>query len=111
MIVRALGVRYTVYEAGNGKEAKEMLAAIPTPAALVCDVMMPLMNGLQLVRNLRRDPVFSRIPVLFLTARSRAGDVVEGINAGARYYMTKPFKLTELVTKVDAMIARGTPKP
>jgi DNA-binding response OmpR family regulator len=85
-------------------EATELLGAIPTPAAMVCDVMMPGLSGLQLVRNLRKDPSLARIPVLFLTAKSTPRDVVSGINAGARHYMTKPFKLAELISKVDSMV-------
>jgi len=106
MLVRALGSKYTVYEARNGKEAHEIIAAIPAPAALVCDWMMPEMSGIQLVRRLRKDPALSRIPVLILTAKSTVQDVANGINAGARHYMTKPFKLAELMAKVDSMVAK-----
>jgi DNA-binding response OmpR family regulator len=105
MVVRALGSKYTIYEARDGKEATELLGDIPTPAAMVCDVMMPGLSGLQLVRNLRKDPALARIPVLFLTAKSTPRDVVSGINAGARHYMTKPFKLADLISKVDSMVA------
>jgi DNA-binding response OmpR family regulator len=105
MLVRALGSKYTIYEARNGKEARALLAAVPAPAALVCDVMMPEMSGLQLVRNMRKDAALARIPVLFLTAKSTTLDVVTGINVGARHYITKPFKLAELVSKVDSMVS------
>ncbi len=109
MIVRALGSKYTIYEARHGKEAQEILGAIPTPAALVCDWMMPEMSGMQLVRRLRKDPLLARIPVLFLTAKGSPQDIVAGINAGARHYMTKPFKVSELVSKVDSMVAPKKP--
>jgi DNA-binding response OmpR family regulator len=105
MIVKALGSKYTIYEARSGKEAQEILTAIPAPAAMVCDWMMPEMTGMQVVRRMRKDPVLSRIPVLFLTARSAPQDVIAGINVGARHYMTKPFKVAELVSKVDGMVA------
>lgn len=105
MLVRALGSKYTIYEARDGKEARTLLAALPAPSALICDVMMPEMSGLQLVRNIRKDAVLSRIPVLFLTAKSAPLDVVTGINVGARHYVTKPFKLAELVAKVDSMVS------
>jgi DNA-binding response OmpR family regulator len=108
MVVRALGTKYRIYEARDGKEAREIIEAIPLPAALVCDIMMPGTTGLQLVRSLRKHAAFSRIPVLFLTAKSAPRDIVAGINAGARHYMTKPFKVADLVAKVDSMVA--TPK-
>jgi DNA-binding response OmpR family regulator len=106
MIVRALGVTHTVYEATDGEEAHAMLQVIPTPDAIVCDVMMPRLDGLSLAKLLRKDALLKRVPILFLTARSSALDVVAGINAGARHYMTKPFKVAELLARVTAMTAR-----
>jgi DNA-binding response OmpR family regulator len=106
MIVRALGVTHTVYEAVDGEDARVMLQAIPPPDAIVCDIMMPRLDGLSLAKLLRKDAVLKRVPILFLTARSGALDVVAGINAGARHYLTKPFKVAELVARVTAMTAR-----
>jgi CheY-like chemotaxis protein len=103
MLVRALGSTYTVYEASDGQEAHQLLSAIPAPDALICDVMMPRMDGLALVKILRKDPILQRVPVLFLTAKGSALDVVGGINAGARHYVTKPFKIADVLAKVAAM--------
>jgi CheY-like chemotaxis protein len=105
MLVRALGTKYTVYEAGDGVEAQELLQIIPVPDALVCDVMMPRLDGLGLAKSLRKDAVLGRIPILFLTARGSPLDVVSGINAGARHYVTKPFKITDVLAKVAQMTA------
>src|SRR5579862_3547385 len=105
MLVRALGTKYTVYEAGDGLAAQELLQIIPVPDALVCDVMMPRLDGLGLAKSLRKDPVLGRIPILFLTARGSPLDVVSGINAGARHYVTKPFKITDVLAKVAQMTA------
>jgi DNA-binding response OmpR family regulator len=106
MVVRALGVTHTVYEATDGQEAREILDTIPVPDAIVCDVMMPRLDGLALAKLLRKDPVLKRIPILFLTARTGALDVVAGINVGARHYVTKPFKVADLVAKVKSMTSR-----
>jgi DNA-binding response OmpR family regulator len=106
MLVRALGSKYTVYEASDGEDARRVLEAIPTPDALVCDVMMPRLDGLQLVKGLRKNPAFSRLPVLFLTAKGAALDVVSGINAGARHYVTKPFKIADVLAKLQTMTKR-----
>jgi DNA-binding response OmpR family regulator len=106
LIVRALGATHTVYEAGDGEEARAMLGAIPAPHAIVCDVMMPRLDGLTLAQHLRKDPVLKRVPILFLTAKSSPLDVIAGINVGARHYVTKPFKVADLVAKVTAMTSR-----
>ncbi|MDP9151740.1 MAG: response regulator [Myxococcota bacterium] len=103
IIVRSLGPTHTVYEASDGEEAFALLQAIPAPDAIVCDVMMPKLDGLALAKLLRKDAVLKRVPILFLTARGAPLDVVAGINAGARHYVTKPFKVADLVAKVTAM--------
>ena len=106
MLIHTLGRTYTIYEARDGLEAKEILDAIPTPDGIVCDVMMPRLDGVELAKLLRRDKVLQRIPILFLTAKGGTMDVIAGINAGARHYVTKPFKIAEVVAKVTAMTAR-----
>lgn len=70
------------------------------PHLVVTDVMMPRMDGLELVKRLKADARFSKVPFIMLTAKSGPKDVVTGINAGVRHYITKPFKTDELLTKV-----------
>jgi DNA-binding response OmpR family regulator len=103
MLVKALGMTYTVYEARDGEEARGLLTTLPPPDALVCDIMMPRLDGLALAKILRKTPGFDRLPILFLTAKDSPLDLVAGINAGARHYVTKPFKVAEVVAKVKAM--------
>ena len=110
MLVRALRETYTIYEASDGEEARELLELIVAPDAFVCDVMMPRLDGVQLVKGLRKDPALQRMPVLFLTAKGSAVDVVTGINAGARHYVTKPFKIAEVVAKVASMTSMNAKK-
>jgi CheY-like chemotaxis protein len=105
-LVRALGDLYTVYEAADGLEAQALLRVIDAPHALVCDVSLPGIDGIQLVKGLRKDPRTSRVPVLFLSGRRSAADVVRGINAGARHYVTKPFDLADLISKIGAMTTK-----
>jgi DNA-binding response OmpR family regulator len=107
MLVHTLGRTYTIFEARDGLEAKEILDTIPAPDGIVCDVMMPRMDGVELAKLLRRDKVLQRVPILFLTAKGGAMDVIAGINAGARHYVTKPFKLADVTAKVAAMTGRG----
>jgi CheY-like chemotaxis protein len=100
MVSRILGTFGEVTTARDGNEALTMLGAGPTPDVIVTDLMMPRMDGLSLAKELKKVPHLSRVPVVMLTARSRPGDMIEGINAGARSYVTKPFKADDLIAKV-----------
>jgi CheY-like chemotaxis protein len=103
MLVRALGTTYTVYEAADGEAALGLLAQLPAPDAIVCDVMMPRLDGLSFAKALRKTPGLSKVPILFLTAKQAPLDVIAGINAGARHYVTKPFQVADVVAKVNSM--------
>ena len=71
---------------------------------VITDVMMPRMDGLTLAQRIKMDDKLSRIPVIMLTAKGGPKDVITGINAGARHYITKPFKKEELVAKVKKVL-------
>jgi len=101
ILVRALGARYTVHRADDGAQALALLQTLSAVDLVVTDLMMPRMNGLDLVRRIKADPALARVPIIVLTARTASSDVAEAINAGARSYLTKPFKLKELLTQVD----------
>jgi len=105
LIVTGLGVSFRVYEARDGQHALEVLDAMPVPAAIVSDVNMPRVDGFSLARLLKKEPQRRGIPIVLLTARTRPIDVVTGINAGARHYITKPFNVADLVKKVQSVIA------
>ncbi len=105
MIVRALGLSYTVFEADDGQTALDILAQIPPPACIVSDWMMPRLDGLELAKRVRADKNMKWSPVLLLTAKNHPLDVVQGINAGARHYLAKPFKMKELLEKVASVLA------
>jgi CheY-like chemotaxis protein len=104
MIVRALGLSYTVFEADDGQTALEILAQIPPPACIVSDWMMPRIDGLELAKQVRADKNLKQTPLLLLTAKNHPLDVVKGINAGARHYLAKPFKMKELLDKVASVL-------
>jgi two-component system response regulator MprA len=73
---------------------------------MVLDVLMPRMDGLEVSRTLRRSG--SKLPILMLTARTQVEDRVEGLDAGADDYLTKPFALEELLARVRALLRRTT---
>ena len=87
---------YRVETASNGAQA---LAKIRThcPDLLVSDVMMPEMDGFELLANIRRDPSLADLPVIMLTAKAQDRDVMEGYRTGADMYLTKPFNPAELI--------------
>ncbi len=97
---------YSVALANDGAEA---LAAIAKehPDALVLDVMMPRLDGLETTRALRA--AGNDLPILVLTARDSVGDRVEGLDAGADDYLTKPFALEELLARLRALLRRARP--
>jgi len=95
---------YEIGLAENAPEALDRLASGPEPDAVILDVLMPGMDGLEACRTLRRNG--SRVPVLMLTARTQVEDRVEGLDAGADDYLTKPFALEELLARVRALLRR-----
>ena len=105
---RALELQgYEVELAGDGAEALERLAANGQPDAVVLDILMPGIDGLEVCRQIRRRGY--GVPVLMLTARDAVGDRVEGLDAGADDYVVKPFALEELLARVRALLRRAAP--
>ena len=98
---------YEVSTAEDGLDALQQLRGGAEPDALVLDVLMPNMDGLEVCRQLRGDG--SRLPVLMLTARSDVADRVAGLDAGADDYVVKPFALEELLARLRALLRRTTP--
>jgi two-component system response regulator MprA len=100
---------YEVELAGDGAEALQRLEnGSPPPDALVLDVSMPRVDGLEVSRRLRA--AGSRLPILMLTARDEISDRVAGLDAGADDYVVKPFALAELFARLRALLRR-TPSP
>lgn len=98
---------YEVVTAENGREALEVLEQ-QTPDMIICDVMMPEMDGYSLVSTIRSDPKTSWIPVLFLSAKGQSQDRVKGLNIGADVYMVKPFEPEELVAQVESSLKQAS---
>jgi two-component system response regulator MprA len=94
---------YDVTDAADGEEALR-LAATAEPDAVVLDVGMPRIDGLEVCRRLRADGV--AIPILVLTARHQVTDRVAGLDAGADDYLVKPFALEELLARLRALLRR-----
>jgi DNA-binding NarL/FixJ family response regulator len=94
---------YEVLTADNGKEALNLLSQ-NLPDMIICDIMMPEMDGYALIENVRQDQRTSWIPVLFLSARGQSQDRIKGLNLGADVYLVKPFEPEELVAQVESSL-------
>jgi two-component system, OmpR family, response regulator MprA len=97
---------YDVELASDGEEALDRLGSNGEPDALILDVLMPGVDGLEVCRRLRRDG--RRVPILMLTARDEVENRVAGLDAGADDYVTKPFALDELLARMRALLRRTT---
>jgi adenylate cyclase len=94
---------YAIERAGDGVEALEKTQSFE-PDVILLDYMMPRMNGLEVVKQLRATPEHQGIPVILLTAKASQEDKVAGLDAGADDYVTKPFDSFELLARVRAMM-------
>lgn len=95
---------YTVDATGDGKEALYFATDYPFDAAVV-DLGLPGLSGLEVIARLRARG--SRLPILILTARGRWQDKVQGLEAGADDYLTKPFQMEELLARLKALLRRA----
>ena len=99
MLVRILSVRYEVHRAQDGKQALALADKI-RPNLILLDVMMPGLDGYTAAQQIRLVPELKNVSIIFLTAKGGPMDVVKGIQSGARFYVTKPFKMDDLLAKV-----------
>lgn len=92
----------------GGAEALEAVKR-EQPHLIVLDVIMPHMDGIEVCRRIRQDPQVAHIPIIFLTALGRLSDKLEGFDAGADDYLSKPFHFQELEVRVRALLRRSLP--
>ncbi|MEA1943937.1 MAG: response regulator [Euryarchaeota archaeon] len=105
-LTRALEAdNYTVVGAVNGAEALEKVRD-ETPDLVLLDLMLPKLNGYEVCMKLKEDPATRQIPIIMLSAKGEIKDKVLGIEIGADDYVTKPFDLLELKTRIRALLRR-----
>jgi DNA-binding response OmpR family regulator len=100
------GQEYEVLTASDGIEAIE-LARSARPDLILLDIMMPNMDGYQFISNLRRE---SSTPVIMITAKVQEADIIRGFDLGVDDYITKPFRLRELLVRIRAVLRRAAPR-
>jgi len=98
---------FTVTTADNGQAALDSLE-LEVPDMIICDVMMPEMDGYAFVERVRQNPATEWIPILFLSAKGQSNDRVKGLNTGADVYMVKPFEPEELVAQVESSLKQAS---
>jgi DNA-binding NarL/FixJ family response regulator len=97
---------YQPFSAPNGREGVEV-ACRERPDLILCDVMMPELDGFGVLRALQDDPELARIPFIFLTAKGEKDDLRSGMNLGADDYLTKPVANSDLVRAIEARLSRA----
>jgi CheY-like chemotaxis protein len=97
---------YDVVSAPDGEEALEAVVT-ERPDVVVCDVMMPGVDGLTVLRSLRSNPQFSKIPFVVVSAKAQRSDVKAALDMGADTYITKPFDPQDLLDAVEHLLNRA----
>lgn len=96
---------YKIYDADNGKTGVQ-LALQHKPDLIVCDIMMPVMDGYSVINILQKNPETQHIPFIFLTAKTERDEVRKGMNLGADDYITKPFEDVELLDAIEQRLKK-----
>ena len=96
---------FKVQVASNAREGWELMQQ-NTPELVISDIMMPQVDGYQFLKQLREDPRFASLPVIFLTAKGMTSDRIQGYQAGVDGYLPKPFDPDELVAIIENLLAR-----
>ncbi len=89
----------------DGRAAQQLIAsAAAAPAIAILDIMLPYIDGFQLVAMIRAKPEWKNVPIVMLTAKSQEGDIVRALDAGANDYVVKPFKPEELKARMKRLL-------
>jgi DNA-binding response OmpR family regulator len=99
--------RFAVETIADGRQAVERIDTGPAADLVLLDVMLPYLDGFELLARLRANPAWQQVPVIILTSRTREHDAVRALGLGADDYLTKPFSPAELVARIH----RRLPKP
>src|SRR5450432_2614967 len=104
MLSKVLSQYYQVLVTNDGQSALALAGKPPAPDLLLLDVMMPGLDGHGVAAAVRLLPGLKGIPIIFLTAKTGPAEVIKGIQSGARHYITKPFKIDDLLLRVKKVL-------
>ena len=99
---------FRVLLARDGRAAQKLIDESVPPALTMLDVMLPYVDGFQLIAHIRAKPAWRDSPILMLTAKSQEGEIVRALDAGANDYLVKPFQPNELKARIRRLVS---PKP
>lgn len=91
---------FSVEIARDGRQALAFIESMPAPALVVLDVMLPYVDGFDLIRKIRQHPTWNEVPVVMLTAKSQEQNIVRALDEGANDYLVKPFRPGELMARI-----------
>ena len=91
---------FFVFQAADGKQALKMIEELPPPKLALFDIMLPYVDGFQLIKTVREKPEWKDVPIIMLSAKSMEKDIVKALSSGANDYITKPFQVNELIARV-----------
>jgi DNA-binding response OmpR family regulator len=91
---------FAVHVAADGRRANELLDSMDPPAVVVLDVMLPYVDGFELIKRIRHTPRWENVPIIMLTSKSQESYVIRAFEAGVNDYVVKPFRPEEFVARV-----------
>lgn len=91
---------FAVRHAAEGRAARELIDTLPPPALVLLDVMLPYLDGFQLLKHARAKPAWNAVPIVMLTSKNQEHDIVRALDSGADDYLLKPFQPNELVARL-----------
>jgi len=97
---------YEILEAPDGEQAYQMAGEVK-PDLMLLDLIMPFRDGFDVLQDLKREEITSRIPIIIMSVKNREEEIVKGFNLGAEDYVVKPFNSLELVSRVKKILERS----
>jgi CheY-like chemotaxis protein len=101
---RALEAEYDVVEAKDGMEAVELIGTMQTPNMVVCDIMMPRVDGFTFAKIMRSNPLLKKVPIMFVSSRNSPQEVTQALVLGAAQYVPKTTPVSQIVEKIRKII-------
>jgi len=98
---------YTVIKANDGREFIDIFEIGLAPDLILLDIMLPFVDGFELIKKIRSCPEWEDVPILVLSGRESEKDIVHGLNAGANDYVIKPFQPMELIARINRLLGRA----
>lgn len=95
---------YDIIEVQDGMEAVDMIGKIPPPAMIVCDVVMPRVDGFTLAKIVKGNPMMKKVPVMFVSSRNNPQDVTQALVVGACHHFLKTAPVSDIVAKIRKII-------